>query len=255
MNLFFAEHFGVSAAKTAEFVGDSTFAEILDYLVTTKVPPFDLSQYAFQRILFACKKERLKLPLTDWATTHKVLPMLDEMSALELEILGQVNPYYAMYAFGVSFDACIELTQRMDIQLETNVAAHALLWHLLQSSPKIVIEDAHAELVKRGCPVTEQLEHIDVFPSRFLDTHPLRKVDPDVESASVMKEMVSDYRNIVSCIRERKFLANRVVALRGKYMVRNKAVQFVAELSRVQANAQKLRIAIKKEYKRIKSSV
>jgi hypothetical protein len=140
----------------------------------------------------------------------------------------------------------------MELQLDVNVAAHALLWNLLLTTPKMVLEDAHSILEQRGCKTTTQLDTIDVFPSRVFDGHPLRDLDPDVESASIMKTKVPDCRNILSCIRERKFFGNRILLVQGKYMVRNKAFQFVAELARVRQNAATLEKAIKKEYKRLR---
>ena len=97
---------------------------------------------------------------------------------------------------------------------------------MLLAQPRIFIDEAHDVLRARGVTVSKRIDGMTPFPDGLLANHPLASDDPYLVPPAHLKSKISDHRAILSTIRERKFLMNRIVVLNGQYMFRTQAIGF-----------------------------
>lgn len=250
MQQFLSTHLKIKKEVAADIIGTMTDSEVIDHLLSLKSHPKQVPDYSFRYARPQLEAERMRIPLRHIPELAKALP---EMSLLELRATCFHNPFYLLFAFDVDFNACLKVHQQFGVSLGPNIAAHAKLWSMLREKPVIFIDEAHATLKEvHNIEVTQELHTVEIFPRSLLQGHPLIQYDPYVESSATLKSHIPDPRAILSSIRERRFLENRIYASRGRYMIHDRSKQFVDAIDGIYERAKMLEAGIKKSYKRLK---
>lgn len=250
MQQFLSTHLKIKKEVAADIIGNMSDAEVIDHLLSLRVSPKPVSDYAFRQARIYLEAERMRIPMRHIPELAKALP---ELSLLELRATCHHNPFYLLFAFDVDFNVCLKVQQDFGVSLGPNIAAHAKLWSMLKEKNAIFIDEAHNILKERyNVDVTQELNTVEPFPRSLLQGHPLLPYDPYVESSATLRSHIPDYRAILSSIRERKFLENRIYASRGRYMIHDRSKQFVDAIDGIYGRAKKLESGIKKSYKRLK---
>ena len=249
MDAFLAQTFNVSINTIRALKGNSTDEEFLAHLIHTKRAPDGISWFIFNKKRTFLLAEQKRLPYRAWAERNNLAKVFAEMTELETIATLSHNPFYLLYAFDVPLEVCTSLLQEIGIGVSPEMYAHACVWKHLCEHRSIYIDEAREMFQIR---VDIDIEKLEIFPRSMIDTHPLRDSDPYKESSSAMKDRLADPFAIVSAIRERKFLENRIYVSGGMYRICDRAKQFVDAIRGVYERAGKLETGVRKAYKRLK---
>lgn len=158
-----------------------------------------------------------------WAAKWKVRGFVQDASLFELAVVSDTNPFYAMIAFGASFEACMDL----GVPCAPEVLAHAVVFDLVQKGQgKVALEVAAAALAKRG------LQDVDVCNARPFDMtkHPLAKADLSKFTRVQTIELASRLGlDGVSALRECKNMRNDLVLNKDGFYVHGRDMSILRD--------------------------
>lgn len=251
MQSFLVQIFNWSRARADVYIGGSTDADVIDRLSDPTNIPSDVSIHLYRRVEHRIQQKRNEIRLRGWATTPRRTEVLAQLSLFELETVINTNPFYLLYAFGLPLLDCHALMAHVNLVLDQQVAAHAALVSLLMKNGSMFVDAAHNEL---GLVVATRLDKVSPFPPGHFATHPLRDDDPDIVPAAFLKQKLVGNTDIITRIRERRFMSNRVVVIDGMYKIKTRSVLFAEEVLKVRERAKKLEPRIRKAYKKLKKN-
>jgi hypothetical protein len=253
METYLSKLFKITPEQVSELKGNTSDIEFLNCLINQHEPPQGIPYYIFKKSKQELEAEIIRIKLRPWAIKNNIEKIINELSLLELKATCNYNPYYLLYAFGVSYEICFQLLNETGISTSLEIAAHAKLWSMLLENPVIFVNDAHTTLRDQYyMDIVTDLSMVEIFPKELLNNHPLLSYDPYTESAGTLRYKITIPGTILSCIRERKFLENRIYVSRGRYMIHDSSKQFVDALNGIYSRAKKLQKTIQKSYKELK---
>lgn len=166
-----------------------------------------------------CRGEFVRMhraePLLPWAKKWKADRFIKEAGPSELLLTTARNPFYPLLAFGVSYEACVDL----GIPSTPECRIYALVLDRVRKGlgDKSSVD---AEIGRMGLPSVDPLS---IRPLTLPDSHALKDVDVRTTSASEMKS-----RDCVYSIREKTACLNELGVENGSY-VKKRDVTFLAQ--------------------------
>jgi len=165
-------------------------------------------------------------------TPDKVKTFLETVGGFELWVIFEVNPFYPLLAFDLSYKLCSDLIHLCEIPIPAPAQFYALICN------EITIfggcsKERHDEL-KKKYSLTGNILHLKPFGADILKGHVFEDIDVEATPAAHVTELLPKGQSfvILMVIRERKFLCNRIVfnERSKKYIMKNRTSSLVAHL-------------------------
>jgi hypothetical protein len=175
-----------------------------------KTDPNTLKALRNKRTRYAIKRCLAAQPLVEWANKWRLESFLNEAGPYELRITKTSNPFYPLYAFNASLEACLDL----GVACTEDKLAHAIAFEVVRKcggrATKARVDE---ELAKRN------VAHVNVVECKPFDmsSHPLRDVDLETTPPYVAMEKAGPEWGGVAAIREKKIMRNDLVLVDGEY--------------------------------------
>lgn len=205
--------------------------------------------------LDACRR-LLKKPFVKWEETKKKyyfehlerLLLLQSVgcshqnligtSLFELEIITRISPFYAYTALKVPFDQCIMIAKGLQnvqpkpLVISENILAYNLVYHQLQTSTVVSFEKFDELCRESGIDPQKvgDVSRVHPFGRYILDDHPLRDHDPRYTPEAKLMEYVKFGGNIVTSVRERNNLVNKITKNQNGYKMIDSTDEFIETL-------------------------
>ena len=174
----------------------------------------------FQRLKFLLLLESKGVPAN---------PKMIDASLFELEIICKRSPFYAFVAFNVPFDECERMASALGVVQREDVFAYQQVYRMVLEGRKVSFKEAHEHLLTLGVQVDTlpPLFTVQPFGNGVLAKHPLRDIDPSVTSPAECATKIGNPSQVVTKIRERNCLQNKLVCFDEAYMLKAPMTEFV----------------------------
>lgn len=164
-----------------------------------------------------------------------VPPKLEEASIFELEIITKRSPFYAMVAFNVSFEECLQMSRMFQLGSSNQILAYNVVLNQLKKCEKVTLAEAQSLLNDYGILLEDMPNLATILPygTGVLKKHPLENVDPLQVPPAKMMHLVNNGAELILRIRERNNLVNKLYFCDGCYMLNipiDAFVDFIASL-------------------------
>lgn len=213
--------------------------DLCKYLLSPNQTAVNWSGYPYHiRATFVKQEYLLYFASLGWnGLTPK---MIEEISIFELEVMKKRSPFYAMTTFGISYESCVELAVKMKKNLPDDVRAYNLVYRELCKGKMVTVED-----VKRKFPnVTGCITEVHPFGSDVLHNHPLELINPACTAEANMKHLVHGSNDLISKIRERKNMVNKISRKNNVYMHQNNTDVLLSMIKDMIDDKKSLRVTV-----------
>lgn len=225
--------------KVKEFIGDSTDEQVVQRLLDWQddTSAREVSHGLYIKVLPQLKRERCRIQLREWAEKWKLVRILEQASLFELETVITHNPYYLLIAFHASYQACFDLIEQLHLRIDPECVMYALVVDQLRSHKSLSLEQVSTLFQKYGMQPTRGVHEMNPFPENYLAHHELVNIDPELVASASLEKYVSHRGELVTKIRERRFMVNRVRLVGHRYKLRTYSTEFVRQLAEISRRA------------------
>lgn len=181
-----------------------------------------------QPIFYRAKFE-IRLSEVGWIEQWKAKEVLKEATALELEVITKLNPYYAHMVYCLPMEACAQLVGLLKLDIPDYVKAYMVLWKELDSKRFITRKELDKVLVAEGLGNQSKydLSLVRPFGPNVLRGHPLEHVDIEATPPCKTGKYLAHAGEIIPRTRERTWLDNRIVLRGDRYTRKNNDTELI----------------------------